>query len=172
MTTLVTVKYAGARSVADWGAGPRVCAVGRSGIGIKHAEGDRVTPAGLWPLRRVFYRPDRLARPECALPVAPIGRDDGWCDAPDDPHYNELVRLPYAAHAEAMWHDDALYDLVVAIGFNDAPAVAGKGSAIFFHVAAPDYRATAGCVALARADLAEMVFALRVWAQVRIVAPE
>ena len=52
-----------------------------------------------------------------------------------------------------MWREDALYDLVCVLAHNDDPAVAGQGSAIFLHLARPDYAPTEGCVALARADL-------------------
>ena len=52
-----------------------------------------------------------------------------------------------------MWRDDRLYDLVVVLGHNDDPVVPGAGSAIFMHVAGPDYPPTEGCVALSRADL-------------------
>ena len=43
-----------------------------------------------------------------------------------------------------------LYDLVVVIGYNIAPVVPGKGSAIFLHVASADFSGTEGCVAVAR----------------------
>lgn len=151
----LTVKRDGARHVLDWGKGPRVCAVGRGGVGEKRAEGDGVTPAGVWPLRRVFYRPDRMDAPKTVLPVIQIEEEDGWCDAAQDVNYNRLVQLPYPSHAEAMWRADALYDVVVVIGFNDAPIVKGKGSAIFLHVAKPDYAPTAGCVAVNREDVLE-----------------
>lgn len=129
------------------------CALGAAGVtGVKR-EGDKATPAGRFPLRRVLYRPDRLAAPQTALPVAPIRPQDGWCDAPGDPRYNEPVTLPYAASHERLWRDDRLYDIVVILGYNDAPPIAGKGSAIFLHVARPDYAPTEGCVALALADL-------------------
>ena len=52
-----------------------------------------------------------------------------------------------------MWRDDAVYDLVIVVGYNDDPVVAGKGSAIFLHLAKPDYSPTEGCVALALPDL-------------------
>jgi L,D-peptidoglycan transpeptidase YkuD (ErfK/YbiS/YcfS/YnhG family) len=131
------------------------CALGRGG-GLAAAdkrEGDGVTPFGLWPLRRVLYRPDRGGAPATALPVAPISADDGWCDAPGDPAYNRPVALPYPASCERMWRDDGLYDLVVVLGHNDDPPVPGAGSAIFLHLAKPGYAPTEGCVALARADL-------------------
>ena len=133
------------------------CALGRGGIGIKSGEGDGITPIGSWPLRRLFYRPDRLDRPVTQLKSDPIQPDDGWCDAPEDPKYNRLVTLPYPASCETMWREDALYDLVVVLGHNDDPVVAGAGSAIFMHLARPGYTPTEGCVALARQDLLHLL---------------
>jgi len=129
------------------------CAVGRSGLSTNKREGDGATPVGDFPLREVFYRTDRLARPLTILPCRPLQDADGWCDDPTDPHYNRPVTLPYAASHEEMMRRDGLYDLVVVLGYNDAPVVAGLGSAIFLHVAAPDFAPTEGCVALALADL-------------------
>lgn len=131
-------------------------ALGRGGsIGAADKrEGDGATPLGAWPLRRLLYRPDKFPDPPpTGLATAPIAPDDGWCDDPRDPAYNRPVKLPYPASAERLWRADAIYDLVVVLGHNDDPPVAGRGSAIFLHVARDDYRATAGCVALARADL-------------------
>ena len=141
----------------DWGGGARPCALGRAGIAVKRGEGDGVTPLGTFPLRRVLYRPDRIARPKSALPVSAIAPADGWCDAPDDPAYNTRIRRPCRASHESLWREDRLYDLVVVVGFNDAPVVPGAGSAIFLHVARPDYAPTEGCVALALADLTRLL---------------
>jgi L,D-peptidoglycan transpeptidase YkuD (ErfK/YbiS/YcfS/YnhG family) len=129
------------------------CAVGRSGIVRDKHEGDGGTPVGVWPLREVFYRPDRLAIPVTRLPVRALTPEDGWCDAPADARYNRPVRLPYPASAEQLWRGDHMYDLIVVVGYNDAPVVPGKGSAIFLHVARPGYTGTAGCVAFARNHL-------------------
>ena len=137
----------------DWGAGKRRCAIGPGGIGIKGGEGDGITPRGSFPIREIFYRADRVKNLQVALPLWKIAKEDGWCDAPDDANYNRLVECPYSASAERLWRDDGLYDLVVVIGYNDAPVRPGAGSAIFLHVAAPDYAATQGCVAVARDDL-------------------
>lgn len=132
----------------DWGAGKRRAAIGPGGITVKGGEGDGITPRGVYPIREIFYRADRIAKPDTALPLRAIQKDDGWCDAPTDPHYNRLVKLPYPASAEHMWRDDHLYDLVAVLGYNDDPVVPGKGSAIFLHLAKPDYAHTHGCVAL------------------------
>jgi L,D-peptidoglycan transpeptidase YkuD (ErfK/YbiS/YcfS/YnhG family) len=140
---------------ALWWAGRRYrCALGQGGVRVDKREGDGATPAGRFPLRRVLYRPDRLPPPVTRLPVAPLSPADGWCDDPADPQYNRPVQLPYAGcRDEQMWRSDGLYDVVVVIGHNDDPVIPGKGSAIFLHVAGPDYRPTHGCIALARQDL-------------------
>jgi L,D-peptidoglycan transpeptidase YkuD (ErfK/YbiS/YcfS/YnhG family) len=130
-------------------------ALGRGGVrpAADKREGDGASPAGVWPLRAVLYRPDKGAPPATALPVQPISPDDGWCDAPDDPQYNRPVSLPYPASAERLWREDGVYDLIVVLGHNDDPVVPGMGSAIFLHLARPGYPPTEGCVALARGDL-------------------
>ena len=141
-------------------AGRRVrCALGPAGVvpAAAKREGDGASPAGVWPIRRVLYRPDRGLAPATALPLEAIAPDDGWCDAAQDPAYNRPVKLPYPASAERMWRDDHLYDLVVVLGHNDAPPTPGLGSAIFLHLAKPDYAPTHGCVAVARADLEELL---------------
>jgi L,D-peptidoglycan transpeptidase YkuD (ErfK/YbiS/YcfS/YnhG family) len=164
----LVVSYSPQGPVLDWGAGPRRCAIGPAGIGAKDREGDGVTPQGVFPIREIFYRPDRVKNIQTTLPLRKIARDDGWCDAPDDPMYNRLVKLPYPASAEAMWRADHLYDIVAVIGFNDDPVYAGKGSAIFMHYAKPDYAPTAGCVAMAREDLLEALEQLQPGDKIRI----
>lgn len=129
------------------------CALGAGGITNAKREGDRATPAGRWTLRCLYYRPDRMARPHCALPTQALTADDGWCDDPRDAAYNRFVSLPHAAGHERLWRWDGLYDLIVPLGYNDETIVAGAGSAIFLHIARPDFSPTEGCVALARADL-------------------
>jgi L,D-peptidoglycan transpeptidase YkuD (ErfK/YbiS/YcfS/YnhG family) len=133
------------------------CALGRSGIRIDKREGDGATPAGCFPLRRVLYRADRIARPRTGLPTAALNPNVGWCDDPADAAYNKPVRLPYAARHERLWRDDALYDLLAIIRYNDDPAEPSRGSAIFLHVARPDFAPTEGCVAMRLGDLAELL---------------
>jgi len=128
-------------------------ALGHGGVTREKREGDHKTPAGHFPMRQVLYRPDRLAAPRTSLPCRALSPADGWCDDPADPYYNRLVALPYRASHETLWRADGLYDVVVPLGYNDDPVTAGAGSAIFLHVARPDWRGTEGCVALALADL-------------------
>ena len=139
-----------------------ICALGRSGClpAMEKTEGDGATPIGRWPLRRVFYRPDRTAPPQTSLPVIALSPDDGWCDAPLDPLYNKRVRLPYPASHEKLWKDEHVYDVIVEIGHNDDPVVPHRGSAVFMHIARPGFTPTEGCVALRQEDLLTLLAAI------------
>jgi L,D-peptidoglycan transpeptidase YkuD (ErfK/YbiS/YcfS/YnhG family) len=135
------------------------CALGPGGVvpAADKREGDGATPAGVWPMLRVLYRPDRGEEPRTKLPIEAIDPSDGWCDDPKDAAYNRPVTLPFPASCETMWREDELYDVVVILAHNDAPPIPGLGSAIFLHCAKPGYPVTQGCVALARPDLLELL---------------
>lgn len=135
------------------------CALGRGGVTPHKREGDGATPVGAWALRRVLYRPDRGTAPRTALPVSAIAPGEGWCDDPAHGDYNRPVTLPHPASCETLWREDGLYDVVVVLAHNDDPPVPGLGSAIFLHVAKPDYGPTEGCAALALPDLLDLLAA-------------
>lgn len=135
------------------------CALGKTGVieaDLKR-EGDGKSPLGVWTIRRVLYRPDKGERPQTGLPTRALERDDGWCDAPGDPAYNRAVKLPHPASAEQMWREDDVYDLVCVLAHNDDPPVSPLGSAIFLHLAKPDFSPTEGCIALSREDMLELL---------------
>jgi len=147
-SSFIDLSYSAGRLTWPDGAAAAVC--GRAGVSLDKREGDGASPAGRFPLLRCFYRADRLPTPRCGLPLQPIRRDDGWVDAPDDPNYNRLVALPYPADHEELWRSDGLYDIIVVIGYNTDPPIPSRGSAIFLHVASPDFAPTAGCIAIGR----------------------
>ncbi len=128
-------------------------AIGKGGIRADKKEGDGATPQAPLRLVRVLYRPDREAPPATVAPVQALARADGWCDDPALPAYNQPVRLPIEGSAESLWRDDNLYDIIGVLDWNLSPVVPGRGSAIFLHIARPDYASTEGCVALAPPDL-------------------
>ncbi len=156
-----------------WPGGSAACVFGRSGIapGESKREGDGATPVGVHPLREVFFRSGRIAAPATSLPLTAISPDMGWCDDPASPLYNQRVALPFAAGHERMWREDRLYDLVVVLGWNDDPVVAGRGSAIFLHVAAPDMTPTEGCVATDVRSLLALVAAARAGDALEVLPP-
>lgn len=130
-------------------------ALGKNGVVAEadKREGDGKTPLGTYPVRQVFYRPDRVVKPKCALPVSPISPDLGWCDDVDHKAYNQLVQLPFSGSHEKLWREDGLYNLILVIGHNDDPVVPGMGSAIFVHCAKQGLTATEGCVAMSEAAM-------------------
>lgn len=127
--------------------------LGAAGICADKHEGDNATPVGRLALRRVLWRADRLPAPVCAVPRSPLAPADGWCDDPAHEDYNRAVQLPHPGRHEALWRQDAVYDVIGVLGWNDAPVVPGRGSAIFLHLLRPDRRPTEGCIALERDDL-------------------
>ena len=160
------------------------CAIGKGGFSADKREGDGATPLGVFALRECWYRADRLPAPHTRLPLRVIGKDDGWCDDPNSSAYNRHIKIPLPVGErlgegltcsdavniaplpssplqgegyERLWREDHCYDLIVPMGYNDAPVVAGRGSAIFLHVMHDSGRATEGCVALAKADLLEIL---------------
>ncbi len=138
-------------------AGPRPIpikvAIGRGGIKANKREGDGATPAGRYRLVRLWWRADRMPRPRTMLPVRPITTADGWCEDPSDRRYNRPIRIPAGQPGERLRRADALYDLIIEIGHNQRPRIAGRGSAVFIHVARADMTPTAGCVSMPVATL-------------------
>lgn len=123
------------------------CVIGRDGLVQAKVEGDMKTPIGRFPIRAIYYRPDRMIKPESALPVYEILPNLGWCDDPADGAYNKVIEKPFARSHEDLWRQDNLYDLFIVVGYNDDPPVAGRGSAIFIHICPPSGY-TAGCIGL------------------------
>lgn len=136
------------------------CAFGLGGTVVAKKEGDGGTPVGTFPLRQVFYRPDRVAAPTTTLPLQALTPLMGWCDEVGDPLYNQLVWLPYAGRHEVLWREDHVYDLILVVGYNDAPVIPGHGSAIFIHLARENYPPTEGCLAFNQPDLDEILICL------------
>jgi L,D-peptidoglycan transpeptidase YkuD (ErfK/YbiS/YcfS/YnhG family) len=147
------------------------CALGKNGITRDKKEGDNSTPIGRFPLRCVYYRPDVFViPPKTGLPLYAITPEDGWCDDVASPDYNTFVKSPHPARHEKLWRDDAVYDLIIVVGYNDAPVIAGKGSAIFIHIARENFAGTEGCVAFTREDLMWIVERLGGGDEIEIVA--
>lgn len=137
--------------VTPWGArfmGRRFpCSIGKGGMTSHKREGDGATPRGSHAIAGALYRADRTTpiRGEMILPR------DLWCDAPEHPDYNHIVRAPFSASHEKLRRADRLYDIVLVTDWNWPNAQAGKGSAIFVHRWRKPRHPTEGCVAF-RAD--------------------
>jgi L,D-peptidoglycan transpeptidase YkuD (ErfK/YbiS/YcfS/YnhG family) len=128
-------------------------ALGRTGIKADKREGDGGTPRGRFRPLRLWWRADRMPRPRTLLPVRRIGPDEAWCEDPHDRRYNQAVRRSANEPGDRLRRADGLYDMIIEIDHNTRPRVAGRGSAVFIHVARPGFAPTAGCVALRAQDL-------------------
>ncbi len=132
-------------------------AIGKAGVTTTKKEGDNKSPIGRFSLRAGYYRADKVDLPDSGLPFRATQKTDGWCDDADHANYNKPVPLPFTGSHEKLWREDDVYDVVVPLGYNDNPPVPGLGSAIFLHVARPDYSGTEGCVALKLEDLLKLL---------------
>jgi L,D-peptidoglycan transpeptidase YkuD (ErfK/YbiS/YcfS/YnhG family) len=140
-------------------AGPHAIPVvlGRAGIAVDKREGDGATPRGRFRLVRLWWRADRAPRPPTRLPVRRIDAAVAWCEDPADRRYNRPFRRSANEPGDRLWREDHLYDLVIELSHNTRPRIAGRGSAVFLHVARPDRSGTAGCVALDAKDLLRLI---------------
>jgi L,D-peptidoglycan transpeptidase YkuD (ErfK/YbiS/YcfS/YnhG family) len=128
-------------------------ALGREGILANKREGDGGTPKGSFRPLRLWWRADRHVRPRTRLPVRAIKPEDAWCEDPKDRQYNRPVRLRPGRGGDRLKRDDRLYDFIVEIDHNSRPRAAGRGSAVFLHLARDDFGPTAGCVAMTKSAM-------------------
>jgi L,D-peptidoglycan transpeptidase YkuD (ErfK/YbiS/YcfS/YnhG family) len=132
-------------------------ALGRGGLKANKREGDGGTPIGTFRPLRLWWRKDRHVRPQTLLPVRPIHESDGWCEDPSSRRYNRPVRLAADSRADRLMRADHLYDFIVEINHNTRPRIAGRGSAVFLHLARPGFAPTAGCIAMTRASMLRLL---------------
>jgi L,D-peptidoglycan transpeptidase YkuD (ErfK/YbiS/YcfS/YnhG family) len=132
-------------------------ALGRGGILANKREGDGGTPRGTFRPRQVWWRADRHPRPDTFLPARPIRPEDAWCEDPSSRHYNQPIRLDRAQGGDRLTRDDHLYDFIVEIDHNHSPRIAGRGSAVFLHLARENFLPTAGCISMTRASMLRLL---------------
>ena len=171
MISEITVHYVDNQVMLHAGDVTCPAAIGRSGLtrAEDKREGDGKTPIGAWPLRCLYFRPDRIMLPVSGLISYEITPQMGWCDDAGHHDYNKEVTLPFSASHEKMWRDDHAYDLVIPLGYNDQDPVSGKGSAIFFHLLHEGKEVTAGCVAIPRDEMLAIIPHLSSETVVRII---
>jgi L,D-peptidoglycan transpeptidase YkuD (ErfK/YbiS/YcfS/YnhG family) len=140
-------------------AGPLVIpvALGRGGIRANKREGDGGTPRGSFRPRQLWWRADRHSRPQTFLPARAIAAADAWCEDPTDRHYNRPIRLAREQGGDRLKRTDHLYDFIVEIDHNTRPRIAGRGSAVFLHLARDNFGPTAGCVSMTRSAMLQVL---------------
>jgi len=133
------------------------CALGKAGIGIKKTEGDNITPKGNFKIIKVYYRKDKIKKVHTKLRLIQIKKKMGWCTDPNNKDYNKQIKLPTKFNHEKLYRSDSLYDLILFINYNTNPIIKKRGSAIFIHFAKKKYNPTAGCIALKKKDLIQLL---------------
>jgi L,D-peptidoglycan transpeptidase YkuD (ErfK/YbiS/YcfS/YnhG family) len=142
-------------------------ALGRGGIRANKREGDGGTPKGSFRPRQLWWRADRHPRPRTFLPIRAIGPEDAWCEDPSSRHYNQPIRLDRGRDGDRLQRDDQLYDFIVEIDHNSSPRIAGRGSAVFLHLARGNFGPTAGCVSMTKSAMLRLL--ARLGPETRIV---
>jgi L,D-peptidoglycan transpeptidase YkuD (ErfK/YbiS/YcfS/YnhG family) len=133
------------------------CSLGKNGVTKNKVEGDKCTPSGVYRLKQVFYRADRINKITTNLKKIKIKKNMGWCDDPSSKRYNRLIKIPYKFTHEKLYRKDHIYDIVVILNYNMNPVVKKKGSAIFMHIAKTNNLKTLGCIALKKNDLLKIL---------------
>ena len=126
------------------------CSIGKNGLKKNKNEGDKSTPKGIFSLGKLYYRSDRVPRPETNLTTKKITKNLGWCDISNNKYYNQEVSSLKNVNKEKFFRKDSKYDYLIIINYNKNK-IKNKGSAIFIHLTR-DYKATNGCVAVNKID--------------------
>ena len=126
------------------------CCVGKNGLNYNKKEGDNSTPKGLFNLKKLYFRSDRLGIPKCKLSKKIIKDDMAWCDDSNHKNYNKEIKSHNKKVKEKLYRRDHKYDYIITIDHNDNK-IPNNGSAIFIHLT-KNYKKTAGCIALKKKD--------------------
>ena len=144
------------------------CCIGKKGLSLNKREGDKKTPKGIFFFFFVYYRKDRIDRPNTKLKCIEIKKNMGWCDDGNYPKiYNKLIIVPNKAKHEKLYRSDNKYDLLIPIKYNFYKPIPSLGSCIFLHLT-NNYKPTAGCIALKRNDFFIMLKLLNKKSKIKI----
>ena len=128
------------------------CCVGKKGFTKNKLEGDKKTPIGIFSLGNLYYRHDRVKKPETNLNIIRIKKNMAWCDdVSNRKFYNKITNLSKKVKSEKLYRKDYKYDYFIPIKYNWINPKIPKGSAIFLHLT-KNFRSTNGCIAMMKKD--------------------
>ena len=144
------------------------CSVGKNGLTSNKIEGDKKTPIGLFKISHLYYRKDRIKKPQTQLHCVSIKKDMGWCDdLTNKKNYNKLIKINKNIKHEKLYRKDKKYDFLIPIKYNFNNTILGKGSCIFIHLT-KNYSSTAGCIAIREKDFLIMLKILKKNTKIKI----
>ena len=127
------------------------CCIGKKGISKNKIEGDLQTPSGIFKLGNLYWRSDRIKKPETKLFCKKIKKNMGWCNDSNSIYYNKEIQINKKVKHEKLYRHDYKYDLFILVKYNYLKVKKNKGSAIFIHLT-KNYKATSGCIAVSKKD--------------------
>jgi len=129
------------------------CSIGKKGFNKEKKEGDETTPKGLFDLGNIYYRADRVPKPDSKVKKIVIKKNMGWCDDSKSKYYNKIIKIKKNLNIgyEKLFRKDSKYDYLILIKYNYKKIKKNKGSAIFLHLT-KNYLPTKGCIALQKKD--------------------
>lgn len=123
-------------------------------------EGDGCSPAGVFRIPFAFGLVDETETTRLRLPYLKLTQDIIGVDDPNSRHYNQVVNATEVTRDwesnEAMSRHTKLYRWGAFIDQNPK-RIPGGGSCIFLHLWPGPGRSTAGCTAMAEADLKQVL---------------
>jgi L,D-peptidoglycan transpeptidase YkuD (ErfK/YbiS/YcfS/YnhG family) len=146
------------------------CAIGKRGIGYKRKEGDLITPKGLYKIRFILYRKDRIKKIKTKLKKIVIKKNMGWCNDPKSKKYNQLIYLPFIYSYEKLFLKENIYDIILVLNYNMSPIKKNKGSAIFIHIVKNNYKKTEGCIAVKKINLLKIIKDIKKNTKIKILS--
>ena len=144
------------------------CSIGKNGLKKNKLEGDNCTPVGTFSLGPVYYRNDRVNKPNTRLKTFRINKQIGWCDDPNNINYNKEIKLNKKINAEKLYRKDKIYDIIIVINYNTQKIIRNKGSAIFIHLT-NNYKPTRGCITLSLNDLEILLKIIKKNTKIKII---
>ena len=132
------------------------CCIGKNGAKKHKIEGDYSTPKGIFRIGTLYYRKDRVTKPNTTLKTKIIKSNIGWCNDSKHKFYNKEIKIQKNIYYEKLYRKDHKYDYLIVINYNIKKILPGKGSAIFIHLT-KNYYPTAGCIALKKKDFLILV---------------
>ena len=69
------------------------CCIGKNRVKKHKIEGDKSTPKGIFTLGTLYYRRDRVIKPNTNLKTKIIKSNIGWCNDPKHRFYNKEIKI-------------------------------------------------------------------------------
>tara|TARA_B100001057_G_scaffold485088_1_gene564265 strand:+ start:586 stop:1077 length:492 start_codon:yes stop_codon:yes gene_type:complete len=144
------------------------CSLGKKGLALRKVEGDKKTPIGTYALGPLYFRKDRLLKPQTKLKKIQIKKNLGWCDDINSKFYNKPIEINKKTKHEKLFIKNKNYDLLIPIQYNTKKPIKNKGSAIFLHLT-KDYKKTLGCIALKKKDMLILLKLIKKRTKIKII---